>query len=377
MSFLGQDTDAVRTCADAFSRGGSAIAQLLAEITPRVMDESMWRGEDADQLRSTWQSGVLHDADRILADLGSRSRELETHADEQDGASSAGGDGGLGPGAVVGARLGTAGLGALGFGGLGAGFAPGLAAGFVSEDPDGDDGLGNDNGDDGSSPTGKQTDHSLTQEDADRIYKEYQVEDDETTMWELTGYKRWLAEKAGVSIPDPMEVTETEAELLDDLDPLEMKIFNDVKDQAFEEVAARYGDENGNDPHPGDAPFNDDQADAFRHAYINARNARLFGDDWATDFWTGHERIEGNDPAREAMDLHNNEVGRRIAREHPFATNGQLTDLVEQSVANGEMVVIDKSGRLVPSNSITPDEAGHPDPGAAPMPGHPQERQTS
>lgn len=375
MGFLGQDTEAVRACADSFLRGGSAIAQLVAEITPRVMDESSWRGKDADQLRSAWQSGVLHDVDRLLDELRTRSRELETHAEEQDGASSAGAGGGLGPGAAVGMGLGAAGLGGLGVGALGAGFAPGLAAGLFSGDRDGDDGLGNDN--DGSSPKGRRTDHTLTQEDADRIYEEYQVEDDELTMWELTGYKRWLAEQAGVDIPDPKEMTKTEAELLDKLNPLEMKLFNDVKDQAFDEVSARYGDENGDDPHPGDAPFNDDQADAFRHAYINARNARLFGDDWATDFWTGHERLEINDPAREAMDLYNNEVGRRIAREHPFASNEKIADLVEQAVADGEMVVIDKSGNLVPSNSITPDQAGHPDSDAAPMPGHPQERQTS
>lgn len=86
--------------------------------------------------------------------------------------------GGLGPGAEVGMGLGAV--------GLGAGFAPGPAAGFFSGDPDGDDGLGNDNG--GSSPTGKQTDRTLTQEDADRIFEEYQVEEDETTMWKLTGY---------------------------------------------------------------------------------------------------------------------------------------------------------------------------------------------
>ena len=64
IGFLGQDTEAVRVCADSFLRGGSAIAQLVAEITPRVMDESSWRGKDAGQLRSAWQSGVLHDVDK-------------------------------------------------------------------------------------------------------------------------------------------------------------------------------------------------------------------------------------------------------------------------------------------------------------------------
>ncbi|MGP9536472.1 DUF6973 domain-containing protein [Brachybacterium sp. AOP43-C2-M15] len=133
----------------------------------------------------------------------------------------------------------------------------------------------------------------------------------------------------------------------------------------------------GPDPHPGEAPFNDDHADAFRHAYLNALQSRSFGDDWATGYWTAHERIPNNDPAREAMDLHDNEVGRRIAAENPGVSDAELGDLVEQAVADGEMVVIDQDGGLVPSNSITPEQAGHPDPDAAPMPGHPQERQTS
>lgn len=367
MNFFGQDTEAVRGCAATFARGGTAMAQLVAHLTPQVMDESLWSGADAEAVRSTWQSGILRDLERVLGDLESRSQELVEHADEQDRASSPEHGSAPGPsGAAAGDAIGTAGA------------APGAAANLFSEDPDGDDGLGNDNADDdGSSPSGTQTEHTLTQEDADRIYEEYQVEDDEMTTWELTGIERWLAEKAGVDIPDPLRTTATEAELLDALGPLDMMSFNDAKDHAVEETAARYGDENGQDPHPGDAPFNDDQADAFRHAYLNALHSRDLGSDWTTDFWTGHERIPGNDPAREAMDLHNNEVGRRIAEENPGASDEELADLVERSVADGEMVVIDQDGRLVPSHSITPDQAGHPDPDADPMPGHPQERQMS
>lgn len=58
------------------------------------------------------------------------------------------------------------------------------------------------------------------------------------------------------------------------------------------------------------------------------------------------------------MDLYNNEVGRRIALENPDASEGDLADLVEQAIADGEMVVIDGEGNLVPSNSIPPEEAG-------------------
>lgn len=373
MTFLGQDPEAVRGCAAAFTRGRTAIAQLVAGVTPQVMDESRWRGEDADLLRRAWQSTVLRDVERMLADLQSRFRELEEHAGEQDVVSSPERGAVLGPhgAAAAGQAIGAADV-------LAAGVGPGMAANAFSRDPDGDDGIGNDNGDeDGSAPPGNRTEHTVTQAEADRIYEQYQVEDDEMTTWELTGIKRWLAERAGVDIPDPIAATATEAGLLDDLDLFEMNSFNDSKNHAVEETAARYGDENGLDPHPGEAPFNDDQADAFRHAHLNALHARDLGSDWTTDFWTAHERIPSNDPAREAMDLYNNEVGRRIAEENPGASDQELADLVEQTVADGEMVVIDQEGHLVPSNSITPAQAGHPDPGAEPLPGHPQERQTS
>lgn len=370
MQFLEQDTESVRRHVAAMARGRREIAQVIDEVTPQVMADSHWHGADADRLRSSWQTSVMSSVRRALAELDARSEALERHAEEQDRASAPGG---------VGSSSGGADPASTGVGSAGGPdpFAGGAAANIVSEDPDGDDGLGNGNVDRGTSPSGTVTKHTLTQEDADRIYREYQVEDDTMTTWQLSGFERWLAERAGMEIPDPIDATTTEAELLDDLGPFDLKAFNDGKEHAVEETAARYGDANGNDPHPGEAAFNDDHADAFRHAYLNALHTRDIGGDWTTDFWTGHERITHNDPARESMDLHNNEVGRRIAEENPFATDGELADLVEQAVADGEMVVIDQDGRLVPSNVITPDQAGHPDPDAAPMPGHPQERQTS
>lgn len=255
---------------------------------------------------------------------------------------------------------------------------PGLAA-HLSGSPDGRDGIRNGNGGQAPGSSSGKTSHTLTSADMDRILHAYQVEDD--TMreggWQLSGWKRDVAEALGISIPDPIQATETEARLLDGLGLSGMKAFRDNANLATEEVRKRYGDANGNDPHPGKAPFNDDHADAFRHAYVNALTARDMGQGWATDYWTAHERIPGNDAAREAMDLYNNEVGRRIAAEHPFASDEELADLVQQAVANGEMVVIDKNGRLVPSNSIEPKDAGHPTDNAPPLPGHPQDMQTS
>lgn len=52
------------------------------------------------------------------------------------------------------------------------------------------------------------------------------------------------------------------------------------------------------------------------------------------------------------MDLHNNEVGRRIARENPDADSDELATLVEQAVRDGQTVVISQDGNLGYSDQI-------------------------
>lgn len=360
--FLGMDTTSGRQAASRLESGGQRLPTILGGLEARVLDPGIWRGPDADAFRERWTSVRLQ-AETASASLIDRGRELAGHAEDQDAASGENGDPAVGGHLVQVADRAFPEAPAM--------FAGPLALG-TSDDPDGSDGLDNDNRDeDGPDPA--TTDHTLTQEDADRILHEYQVESDEVTTWELSGIKRTLAELAGADIPDPIKVTRREAELLDGLGLVPMRDFRDNSDLATNETSARYGDENGKDPDPEARPFNDDHADAFRHAYVNALTSRDIGEEWATAYWTAHERLPNNDSAREAMDLYNNEVGRRIAAENPDASDKQLADLVQQAVADGEMVVIDESGRLVPSNSITPEQAGQPDPNAPELPGHPQQ----
>ncbi|MBP2474189.1 hypothetical protein JOF53_003061 [Crossiella equi] len=75
---------------------------------------------------------------------------------------------------------------------------------------------------------------------------------------------------------------------------------------------------------------------------------------FAEDFGTAHERKPKDTPAAEAMDLHNNEVGRRIARQYPDAGPDELARRVEAAVRGGEMVVLDRGGQLAYS-----DQVGH------------------
>ncbi|MFI0801400.1 DUF6973 domain-containing protein [Amycolatopsis lurida] len=81
-----------------------------------------------------------------------------------------------------------------------------------------------------------------------------------------------------------------------------------------------------------------------------------YGEEWARDFATAHERNPSSHHVPVAMDLHNNEVGRAIARANPDASPEQMATLIEQAVKDGKMVVLDKNDTLVSSNESPPGE---------------------
>ncbi|MEQ8272553.1 MAG: hypothetical protein RMA76_40795 [Deltaproteobacteria bacterium] len=80
-------------------------------------------------------------------------------------------------------------------------------------------------------------------------------------------------------------------------------------------------------------------ADAFRHAYWNAIMTRRAGAEFADAFATAHETGSDTPEADQAMDLHNNAVGRRIAVANPDASDDELFDLVMQAYRNGELML--------------------------------------
>ncbi|GLS46833.1 hypothetical protein GCM10007884_48300 [Methylobacterium brachythecii] len=218
--------------------------------------------------------------------------------------------------------------------------------------------------------------------DLGQVLRDYQVGDDAMTSWK--------PEFLGIGVPgiDAREVTKTEAAMLDHLSVPQLLDMKDIQEAAFSKADERF-------PPPtehraafpagaqGDQMFrqwagNDGHNDAFRHAYWNARMTKQFGENFASAFTTAHEGAPGNPADREAMDLYNNGVGRRIAREHPDASDDELADLVQQAIGRGDMVVIDRSGNLAWSDQArygehgTADDApavgGHiprPDPAAA------------
>src|SRR5262249_43811626 len=142
-----------------------------------------------------------------------------------------------------------------------------------------------------------------------------------------------------------VSITQTEARMLDQLTVSKglfgISRFKDIRDQAFEVSTAHYPTPT---PLPADAPTsgtqtwlqNDGHRDAFRHAYWNALMTRQNGEEWARQFATAHEGVPGDYAVREAMDLYNNEVGRRIASHNPGATEEQIAALIQQAVDNGD-----------------------------------------
>jgi hypothetical protein len=186
----------------------------------------------------------------------------------------------------------------------------------------------------------------------EEILEKYQVSDAETTEWPSD----WDPLRLAV---DQVDVTEKEAEMLNGLGPLEIKAFKDIHDDAFNAADERF-------PSPD---RNDDQNDAFRHAYWNALMVKEYGAEWAEDYATAHEQLPGNPAPREAMDLYNNEVGRNIAVANPDASAEELAGLIEQAVRNGETVVVGQDMLPRPSNEIPMDQTGDAN-NADPAPGH-------
>lgn len=88
--FYGADTDQLRAHSALLAQRASAISELRDLLHPVVMDESAWRGPDADAFRARWSSSASPLFDQVHGQITRRGTELEQHADEQDAASSAG-----------------------------------------------------------------------------------------------------------------------------------------------------------------------------------------------------------------------------------------------------------------------------------------------
>ncbi|ORB31958.1 DUF6973 domain-containing protein [Mycolicibacterium parafortuitum] len=131
------------------------------------------------------------------------------------------------------------------------------------------------------------------------------------------------------------ELTHTEMQMLL-ADPARIPEIREIRDRASDEAVRRFP--------PSDGRQVDNETDAFRHAYGSALLALRFGSDWASRFTSAHEGTAGNNRASRAMDLYNNEIGRKIALANPDAAPDAIADLAADAVLNGETVVVGPDG---------------------------------
>ncbi len=200
------------------------------------------------------------------------------------------------------------------------------------------------------------------------IEKNYQVAEEASKDWHPK-----LFGSIGIgSLGGTQKLTITEGKLLDNLTRDRgfsgLQTFKGIKDDAFAQ-ADRRSPPPATIPRTVEAqisklpaaeqaiarklwPTNDGHNDAFRHAYWNARLTSEFGETWTKQFTTAHEGNNPGSSTREAMDLYNNEVGRKIAVDHPGASPAQLADYVAKALSDGQLVVIDKAVHLAWSNTV-------------------------
>lgn len=183
----------------------------------------------------------------------------------------------------------------------------------------------------------------------DQLLAKYQVSADPDGMTTYpSGAAGWIAEKFGI---EPLEMTASEARHLEDRGYLGAADAYGIYKTAIHDAENVFDGKGVTDGH----------SDAFRHAYWNAMLSDRFGEEWAASYTTAHERVpegSGSHATAEAMDLHNNEVGRRIFAENPDADADELKQLVKRAVENGEMVVVNAEGRLVRSDEVALGETG-------------------
>lgn len=295
---------------EALTRQGGAMMDLLS---------ASWSGSDLEGFSGRWRASEreLH---RASAALEACSRELRQQTGQQEAASAGASSASSSAGEGGGDSSPSTGR------GRGRGGSPSAAAALPG-------GLDVDPSTDRTVPTGDllddMLDGELTDEELDDI-EELRVDTDQPVVSETEDGKINAAEAGVIGwwlATGGMDKVES---------------MRDIKREA---------DPAGREAYPNQGL--DQQEDAFRHAYWNALMTQEHSAEDARMLSNAHEMHEDPTPLddkRESMDLYNNEVGRRIAEEHPDADRAELKDLLKKAVEDGEMVCIDESGNLRPSN---------------------------
>ncbi|MEE1649474.1 hypothetical protein V1260_01550 [Brachybacterium sp. J144] len=89
--FYGADTEQLRDHAQSMLERARRLGELRDELEPLVMDDSIWRGTDADAFRQDWASRIAPSFSQGSERILEKRNELDRHAEEQDSASEVGG----------------------------------------------------------------------------------------------------------------------------------------------------------------------------------------------------------------------------------------------------------------------------------------------
>ncbi|MFE7800388.1 DUF6973 domain-containing protein [Nocardia sp. NPDC057440] len=175
----------------------------------------------------------------------------------------------------------------------------------------------------------------------ERIVNDYQVAADPDGMvkWPEGTLKALMEVKSWGEF-EPKDVTASEAAMLDQLSLADKIKFYRIMTDAEDTAKDQFGGEQ------------DDHTDAFRHTYWNARMTQEFGEEWTKEYTSKHEARPDNAAVREAMDLYNNEVGRKIALANPDASPEDLQGLVKDAVDRGDTVLIGQDKNLNWTNQV-------------------------
>jgi len=296
MNMSGMTISEIRSLASKLRGQANELESVRKHVDSAIQTaQKNWAGRDFDNFRILWTSDRQPKMRTAIAVLNERASTMDQQASDQEKTSAAN------KSAV------SAGL---------------LIGGFpYSPEKNNGDKKGNSQQDeDDQSPPESHTPGSEPSQD---VIDKFQTDDDPDGQVIYAPFFGWFGEQ---------QMTQHEANMLDRMNLFDQWTVKRIGDEALD---FQFG--------------HNDVSDAMRHAYWNARLTQRFGEDWTREYTTAHEGTPDPDEllkCEEVMDLYNNDVGIRIALEHPNATPDELKAYIQEAVDNGQLLVI---------NQIDPD----------------------
>lgn len=110
-AFLGADTEHLEQHATAMQTASRRLVELQEQLASLILDETIWRGSDAEGFRERWESEARRASEQAADEITRLASDLKGHASEQESTSADSGGGlvGAAAGGLVGGAVGAAG----------------------------------------------------------------------------------------------------------------------------------------------------------------------------------------------------------------------------------------------------------------------------